>query len=211
MYQVTGNQVSFRINDALKQQLNILLSELQADGKHGFSSMKEFMEYAIPLLSSLSGGENIETNETTENPESENQTVTHETVEIVPMTPEVIEAIEKIRDGIGYETTPTIGQILVDCVEIALTPVPAPKPEKEIVEVEVEVEKALQDNQVIVNLAAEQRMLLVKVSRWRSLQKLDKVPMAEEEVLRNLAFQEGPLVNYFDVFQTGIRSSKINK
>lgn len=215
MYQITGNTVSFRVNDSERQQLNDIAITLQTNENQTFTNGKQLVFALLSHCNQLQT--ELNTNVNTEDstiPENEIQ----ETIENNEFTNEsdlntenkAIEFKQQLIAAIGYEEIPSDEQLYSDLLEIInMEPDPNELPVKEI-EVIKEVEKPLGENEILVDLTANQHELLQKIARWRGQTKRDEQTLPISKLIKMMVFNEGTLTNDHGYFETGLSSKKIN-
>lgn len=194
-YQITGNQITFRVNEEEKELFNQFAISRQTQENKEFTSAKQII---LDLLSLVNNQNNSVTNE--------NKT---ENVELSEENKEVLSIKEQLIESIGYTDIPTEKQLLTDLLDIINTPLePAPtvEIEKEVIK---EVERKLGVNEILVNLSTPQRELLETIARWRLMQKKDSVRLSLEKLIKRMVFNAGTLSNYHGEFETGIPLHKL--
>lgn len=186
-YQITGSQVSFRVNNEERTELNELALELQTENKVQFNNSKD-LTFAIveKLKNSVS------------TPIIEEKEVIKE-VEVIPT--DLSAKFAEIKASIFDNEELTEIEMLDTLIQIISTPSPAVELEKEVIK---EVERPLSENQVLVDLIDNQKAILTRISNFRQKEGLDKIPLTEGDVLRKMCFNMATLTDYGEMFETGI-------
>jgi hypothetical protein len=211
-YQITGNQVTFRVNDTEKKMLNDFAVLRQIKENKTFTNAKQIVFELLSIVNnSVNNENNTEINETTHEIIENEQKNVFEIVAEAPENQEVNEIKQQLIESIGYTETPTDEQLFTDLLEIITTPL-EPAPTVEVVkEVVKEVERPLTANEVLLNLTPQQRELIELITRWRFQQKRDTERLTTEKAIKRMVFNAGTLSNYHGEFETGIPLNKLNK
>lgn len=188
MYQITGQQISFRVNEEERNELNEFAKNWQTDENTVFSNGKQvvfaLLAHCKQLESKL------------------------ETLENIPLTSEnTNENINKIKqqliEALAYEATPEDEELFKDLLEIITTPLEPLEP-VEIIKT-VEVEKQLAPGEIILDLTPRQSELLELISAYRARLKDDVPRKTVQEIIKQIVFNKYILTNEFGIFKTYIK------
>lgn len=192
MYQIKGQQVSFRVTDFERDELNQVAKTLQTKNEVEYSNGKDL---TFGILTELKRLQNVE-------PKTVEVEVEKEvTVEVLPeaLKSKFAEIKENIFDGEELSEE----EMLDTLIQIVNTPAPVvPQVEEKI----IQVERKLSENEVLVELKPAQIEALNFIADYRFKKKLDAEKLSLAGVLRGLAFKPGPLTNWLNEFETGIRN-----
>ncbi|MCO5258689.1 MAG: hypothetical protein M9916_00920 [Crocinitomicaceae bacterium] len=201
MYQITGENVGFRVNEVERQQLNEFATFWQEKEKTTFTNGKQLvfslLTYCKQLENNLNSTENTSENNlnSTENTSENNLNSTENTSEVK----------QQLIHAVGYETTPTDDELFSDLLEIITTPLePAPT-----VEIEKIVEKTLQPGEIILPLTEKQLEVLELIARYRAHFKDDVPRKTPAELVKAIVFQKEILTNEFGTFPTYLQNKKL--
>lgn len=192
MYQITGKQVSFRVTDFERDELNQVAKTLQTKNEVEYSNGKDLTFGILTEMKKLQTAE-------PKTVEVEVEVEKEVTVEVLPeaLKTKFAEIKENVFDGEEMSEV----EMLETLIQIINTPEPVvPQIEEKI----VEVERELSENEILVEVKPAQREALSKIADWRFNNKLDQEKLTLAGVLRGLAFKPGPLTNWLNEFETGI-------
>lgn len=192
MYQIKGQQVSFRVTDFERDELNQVAKTLQTKNEVEYSNGKDL---TFGILSEMKKLQTAEPKTVEVEVEVEKEV----TVEVLPeaLKTKFAEIKENVFDGEEMSEV----EMLETLIQIINTPEPVvPQIEEKI----VEVERELSENEILVEVKPAQREALSKIADWRFNNKLDQEKLTLAGVLRGLAFKPGPLTNWLNEFETGI-------
>lgn len=192
MYQIKGQQVSFRVTDFERDELNQVAETLQTKNEVEYSNGKDLTFGILTEMKKLQTAE-------PKTVEVEVEVEKEVTVEVLPeaLKTKFAEIKENVFDGEEMSEV----EMLETLIQIINTPEPVvPQIEEKI----VEVERELSENEILVEVKPPQREALSKIADWRFNNKLDQEKLTLAGVLRGLAFKPGPLTNWLNEFETGI-------
>jgi len=194
MYQIKGQQVSFRVTDFERDELNQVAKTLQTKNEVEYSNGKDL---TFGILSEMKKLQTAEPKTVEVEVEVEKEV----TVEVLPeaLKTKFAEIKENIFDGEELSEE----EMLDTLIQIVNTPAPVvPQVEEKI----IQVERKLSENEVLVELKPAQIEALNFIADYRFKKKLDAEKLSLAGVLRGLAFKPGPLTNWLNEFETGIRN-----
>lgn len=190
MYQIKGQQVSFRVTDFERDELNQVAETLQTKNEVEYSNGKDLTFGILTEMKKL-------------------QTAEPKTVEVekevtVEVLPEALKTkFAEIKENIFDGEELSEEEMLDTLIQIVNTPAPVvPQVEEKI----IQVERKLSENEVLVELKTAQIEALNFIADYRFKKKLDAEKLSLAGVLRGLAFKPGPLTNWLNEFETGIRN-----
>lgn len=192
MYKIKGQQVSFRVTDFERDELNQVAETLQTKNEVEYSNGKDLTFGILAEMKKLQTAE-------PKTIEVEVEVEKEITVEVLPeaLKTKFAEIKEIVFDGEEMSEV----EMLETLIQIINTPEPVvPQIEEKI----VEVERELSENEILVEVKPPQREALSKIADWRFNNKLDQEKLTLAGVLRGLAFKPGPLTNWLNEFETGI-------
>lgn len=208
MWQVNKNakgaaQVSFRIPDADLDEFNAYAKAVQEESAQDFSSCYDYIRSLIKSnkeLESINSGLSHDFKML----QAELEDLKSQEIESVELIPEDLKnAFDEIKDSIFDGENLTEKEMLDTLIQIVNTPAPVvPQVEEKI----IEVERKLSDNEVLVELKTPQIDALNFIADYRFKKKLDPERLTLAGVIRGLAFKPGPLTNWLNEFETGIRN-----
>lgn len=239
MYQITGNTVSFRVNDEEREQLNEIALTLQTTDNQLFTNSKqvvfamlthckqlqtklsalanadksEVLEEIITQQTEKQPSANVDTNvsDVNTNVNSENKNVDNLNTELNTEIDisDKHKIIAYLQSELGDDYNPTDEELFSELLEIITTP-REPAPEVEFIKT-VEVERKLTETEVLLNLKPQQINLLKTIARWRFIAKKDTHTNSLEELIPRMLFKKGvlPLVN--EVFELGVPEHLLKK
>lgn len=192
-YQFTGTQVSFRVNNEERNELNQLATELQDENNVQFNNAKDL---TFAIIDKLKQARN-------EAPRQE-----AEVVEVLPA--HLAEKFAAIKADIFENKELTELQMLETLISIVTTPTPAVEIEKEIEKV-VEVERAISESEVLVTMQPAQKQILQRIADWRFTKGKDNQKLATGDVMRKMCFNMATLTDYGEMFETGISEREFKR
>lgn len=191
MYQITGNTVSFRVNDAERDQFNQIAAQLQesenevyANGNHVFFAL---LRYCRQLEnSSLENKYHIPDSAL----EKERETAVNRVNEIRTQLITAVNEDDNVTDN-----------ELITLVINKINKKPETKTET-VTEIK-EVEKQLSDNQILIEVTDRKLEILQEISKRRAkkyrLEQLESLPVLAEKMI----FNDGTVFNLSGEFYTG--------
>lgn len=186
-YQITGTQVSFRVNNEERAQLNELAIDLQAENKVQFNNSKDLV-FAIVEKSNNSAANVVE--------------VEKEVIKEVEVIPTDLSAkFAEIKASVFDDEELTELEMLDTLIQIITTPTPAVEIEKEVMK---EVERPISENEVLVPLLPNQKEILKRIADHQFKRFPKNGQLTEGEVMRKMCFNMATLTDYGEMFETGI-------
>lgn len=207
MYQITGNQASFRVTDIERDLINDVAEEIQEESGNSFTNVKQLFFAMIKKLES----QEIALKELQMDYNSKVEELSHlrEEPPTLPELPEELKIkFEEIKQSV-FEGEELSEETMLDTlVQIVNSPAPVvPQIEEKI----VEVERELSENEVLIDLKPAQKNVLLKIADWRFKNDYDKEVLSPGEVMRKMTFNRGSLTNWHGEFMTGITERKLRK
>lgn len=214
MYKIPQTQVSFRIKQDEREKLQEVCDELQEKNEIVFENSKQLVFAMIAEIEALknkvnSPESNVNKDENSSNSdETKTETIENETE--INSESNLKPLFNQARKAIGYEDKdiPNDEAVLSDLIDIIQTPI---KPEqKEVIkEVEKEVERKLKENEILLELTADQSKVIELIARWRYSKRIDEPKKTSAEIIKSMTFNKGTLLNHSGYFRTGIKPKNL--
>ncbi|HRO76959.1 MAG TPA: hypothetical protein PLP27_12530 [Crocinitomicaceae bacterium] len=211
MYQIEGKQLTCKLTDQEREQVNEFAKKWQTTENVVFSNGKQLVLALLTHCKQLENSFFIQENnlkkEIQAKEELENELLTlREQLESTPQTTENSEIKQQLIETLAYQEPPTDEQLFADVLEIINTPLePAPT-----VEVIKEVERQLLPTEILLNLTAKEKEILDLIARYRFSTKEDNPRKTTSELIHAMVFNKGTLLNEHGRFKTYINNKKLN-
>lgn len=208
MYQLTGQQIGFRISENDREIINAVINELQTARQTSFSSFKDAV-FALISDRKQYKNELISLREQLE--EALQKVKTDETTPIsnrfqvdFSENTAVQELIGKVIENESLPVDSDVSEVVSVALSKALQP---PTVIKETVEKEIEVAVpvALKDGEVILSLKPMQRTILEIISKRRFEAGYDSALQSIETTADRLIFNKATLFNWGGEFPTCLK------
>lgn len=183
-YQIQGTQISFRVNNEERTELNQIANDLQTENNVVFNNAKEL---TFAIIDKMKQGK-------AEAPRPE-----AEVVEVMPVS--LQEKFAEIKASVFEGENLSEIEMLNTLLSIVNTPTPAVEIEKEVIK---EVERPISENEVLVNILPAQKQILQRIAEWRFSRRKDAQKLTEGDVMRKMVFNMATLTDYGEMFPTGI-------
>lgn len=211
MYQITGNQASFRVTDVERDLINDVAEEIQESSGNYFTNAKQLLFGLIKKVQS----QTVQLQELQMDYNSKIEELSH-LREVPPTLPGIPEELkikfEEIKQSV-FEGEELSEETMLDTlVQIVNSPAPiVPQIEEKLVEKTIEVERKLSETEILIDLKPSQKNALLKIADWRFKNGYDNEELSPGEVMRKMTFNKGSLVNWHGEFMTGFSERHLKK